>query len=65
MKRILLLLVAVFSVNLMTAQIQKAPLVNYKMETKSSSSSLVQNQSSSLIQPAPLWSDDCLSLIHI
>ena len=54
MKRILLLLVAVFTVNLMTAQIQKAPLVNYKMETKSSSSSLVQNQSSSLIQPAPL-----------
>ncbi len=59
MKRILLLLIAVFTVNLVSAQLQKAPLVNYKIETKSSSNTVVNHYSSFSVQPAPLWSDDC------
>ena len=59
MKRILLLLIAVFTVNLVSAQLQKAPLVNYKIETKSSSNTAVNHYSSLSVQPAPLWSDDC------
>jgi hypothetical protein len=59
MKRILLLLIAVFTVNLVSAQLQKAPLVNYKIETKSSSNTVVNHYSSLSVQPAPLWSDDC------
>jgi hypothetical protein len=59
MKRILLLLIAVFTVNLVSAQLQKAPLVNYKIETKSSSNTVVNHYSLLSVQPAPLWSDDC------
>ena len=58
MKRILPLLVAVFTINLVTAQ-QKAPLKNYKIEVAPKSNSVVNNSSSSSSQPAPLWSDDC------
>ena len=58
MKRILPLLIAVFTINLVTAQ-QKAPLKNYKMEVAPKSNSVVNNSSSSSTQPAPLWSDDC------
>ncbi len=58
MKRILPLLIAVFTINLVTAQ-QKAPLKNYKMEVAPKSNSVLNNSSSSSTQPAPLWSDDC------
>ena len=59
MKRLIPLFIAVFTFNLVSAQLQKAPLVNYKMEAKSSSIFAPQHNSSSLTQPAPLWSDDC------
>lgn len=52
MKRILPLLVAVFTINLVTAQ-QKAPLKNYKIEVAPKSNSVVNNSSSSSSQPAP------------
>ena len=58
MKRILPLLIAVFTINLVTAQ-QKAPLKNYKMEVAPKSNPVVNNSSSLSTQPAPLWSDDC------
>ena len=63
MKRLIPLFIAVFTFNVVSAQLQKAPLVNYKMEAKSSSSFTPQNNSSSLTQPAPLWSDDCSDLL--
>ena len=59
MKRLIPLFIAVFTFNVVSAQLQKAPLVNYKMEAKSSSIFAPQHNSSSLTQPAPLWSDDC------
>ena len=58
MKRILPLLIAVLTFSLVSAQ-QKAPLNNYKIDVKPKSSSIVNNSSSSMLQPAPLWSDDC------
>jgi len=59
MKRLIPLFIAVFTFNVVSAQLQKVPLVNYKMEVKSSSIFAPQHNSSSLTQPAPLWSDDC------
>ena len=58
MKRILLSLLAIFTINLAVAQ-QKAPLTNYKMDAKSNINTQVNHNSSSVTPPAPIWSDDC------
>jgi len=58
MKRILLSILAIFTINLAIAQ-QKAPLTNYKMEAKSNINTTAAHNSSSVTPPAPIWLDDC------
>ena len=58
MKRILLSILAIFTINLAIAQ-QKAPLTNYKMEAKTNINTTAAHNSSSVTPPAPIWLDDC------
>ena len=60
MKRILLPMLALFTINISIAQ-QKAPISSKIMETKifSHINPIVNTNQSLVTPPAPLWSDDC------
>jgi len=60
MKRILLPMLALFTINISIAQ-QKAPMSSKIMNTKmvSNINPIVNNNQSLVTPPAPLWSDDC------
>ena len=60
MKRILLPMLALFTINISIAQ-QKAPISSKIMETKilSQINPIINTNQSLVTPPAPLWSDDC------